>query len=299
MSTSPISTGADYSEGERGRAAHQIATLLAQESPLHPNPTYLKPSPLHTMTPHHRERVVKYINELAEDFGLLVQTGGLACNYFDRYIATLLRKGPVSKSMMQMVASTCLLLAAKFFDRKLPPLSELETVHSGSVAAQQFADLEADILATINWQLHVPMPHAFVQPLRALLPDAPCHSVIDDRIQFFIDLSAYGYELLKYSPAEISAGALLAAWTFSDEAEAVQHYIAALAWGCCSKEKRLSDCANALIKYYQVCFPDAAKSHKQNNLFMPIPDKAQEEPRDGAASPDSITDALAMPDGPC
>jgi len=275
------------------RVAHaraHIAMLVAQEKPLHPDPAYLKPSTLHSMTPHHRERVVKYINELAEDFGLLVQTGGLACNYFDRYLATLLARGPVSKSMMQMTASVCLLIASKFFDRKLPPLSELETVHSGTVTAQQFSDLENEILEAISWQLHVPMPHAFVQPLRALLPDSPCGTVIDERMQFFIDLSVYGYELLHYSPAEICSGSLLAAWRYSNEDDAVRHYIVPLAWGCGTIESRLSDCANALIHYYQVCFPEAAKSQGQNNIFIPIPVKevTKEEQREEAASPVSI-----------
>ena len=90
--------------------------------------------------------------QLAEDFGLLVQTGGLACNYFDRYVPTVLARGAVSKHMLQMVASTCLLIAAKFFDRKLPPLSELEAVHNGDVKAEELAELEAHILATLAWQ---------------------------------------------------------------------------------------------------------------------------------------------------
>ena len=37
---------------------------------------------------------------------------------------------PEGKRMrIQMIASTCLLIAAKFIDRKLPPLTELAKVH--------------------------------------------------------------------------------------------------------------------------------------------------------------------------
>ena len=39
----------------------------------------------------------------------------------------------------------------------------------------------------------------------------------------------------------------------------------------------------------QVCFPDAAKTYYKSNLFAPIP---AEEPRAGAASPDSVFDQL-------
>ena len=181
-----------------------------------------------------------------------MQTGGLACNYFDRYIATVLKRGNANKSLMQMIASTCLLIAAKFFDRKLPPLSELETVHSGSVTAAEFAALETEILEVLQWQLHVPMPHSFIAPLRQLLPDAPFGEVVEDRMQFFIDLSVYGYELLQYSAAEIAAGALLAAWNFSGEYVAVTRYLPQLAHNCCTVDARLSVCAKSLIDYYQV-----------------------------------------------
>ena len=39
----------------------------------------------YTLTKLQREKVVKYINELAEDFQLHVQTGSFAINYFDRW----------------------------------------------------------------------------------------------------------------------------------------------------------------------------------------------------------------------
>lgn len=266
-----------------------IRALVEQERPLHANPDYLRPSPLHSVNEHHREKVVKYINELAEDFGLLVQTGGLACNYFDRYIATVLTRGGASKRSMQMIASTCLLIAAKFFDRKLPPLSELEVVHNGTVRAEQFAQLETAILDALGWQLHVPLPHSFVEPLRSCVPGGPFDSAIEDRMLFFIDLSVYGYNLLIYTPAEISAGALLASWKFSGEHAAVLDYLAVLAHACSTEATRLSSCANDLVKYYQACFPEAAKSYQSVSLFLPISEATLEEKEaPGRVSPDSV-----------
>jgi hypothetical protein len=127
--------------------------------------------------------------QLADDFGLQVQTGGIACNYFDRYIHIALRKGPISKRQMQMIASTCLLIAAKFFDRKLPPLSELAIVHNHAVSVEQFMHQEMVILEALEWKLHVILPHALIEPLKTCLPDAPFDL---ERMMFFIDLSVYG-----------------------------------------------------------------------------------------------------------
>ena len=96
------------------------------------------------------------------------------------------------KRLIQMIASTCLLIAAKFSDRKLPPLSELEKVHHGKASADEFAQLELQILQGLRWKLHVPLPHVFTEHLKALCAGAPFTPAIEDRMHFFIDLSVYG-----------------------------------------------------------------------------------------------------------
>ncbi len=216
---------------------------------------------------------------MAEDFDLLVQTAGIACHYFDRYIPTVLAEGPVDKSTMQIIASTCLLIAAKFFDRKLPPLSELVIVHDHAVHGSVFAEQEANILTVLEWQLHVRMPHDFIDPLRRCLPDAPLDAGAHDRMMFFVDLSVYCYGMLHFSPVEILGGSLLTAWTFTKAHEAIAHFLPALASACCTSEPVLRACANELVRYYQVCFPEAATEH----VFLPIAPEThlQDELRSG------------------
>lgn len=234
-----------------------------------------------------REVVVKYINELAEDFELCVQTGTLACNYFDRYAAMLSASGHMhtaDKRFIQMIASTCLLIAAKFSDRKLPPLSELVKVHHGKVLADEFAALELRILQALRWKLHVPLPHAFVDPLCSLCLDAPFNTAIEDRMLFFIDLSIYGYHFLAYSHAAIAASAIVVAWKFSGELDAVKAYTDKLAFAVNLAPAELMGCVGAMVDYYQTCFPEAA-SHadaSSTNIFAPI------DPHDSAISPSSI-----------
>ena len=130
--------------------------------------------------------------QLSEDFGLLVQTSSMACNYFDRYILEALRAGPVSHHQMQMIATTCVLISAKFIDRKLPPLSELVKVHNQTATAEQFAALERVIVVALEWNLHVLLPQSFLEPLRATLPGAPFSRLDEQRTQFFMVLSVYG-----------------------------------------------------------------------------------------------------------
>ena len=121
-----------------------------------------------------------------------MQTSSMACNYFDRYILEALRAGPVSHHQMQMIATTCVLISAKFIDRKLPPLSELVKVHNQTATAEQFAALERVIVVALEWNLHVLLPQSFLGPLRATLPGAPFSRLDEQRTQFFMDLSVYG-----------------------------------------------------------------------------------------------------------
>ena len=75
------------------------------------------------------------------------------------------KRCPCKRPNIQVIASTCLLIASKFFDRKLPPLSELEKVHLGSAQSDEFAEMELSILAALSWKLHMPLPHVFVEHL--------------------------------------------------------------------------------------------------------------------------------------
>ncbi|KOO31961.1 cyclin b2 [Chrysochromulina tobinii] len=228
-----------------------MASLIAQAAPLRTDPELLIKLQAYNFDHRCREKVMMYINELSEDFGLLVQTSSMACNYFDRYILEALRAGPVSHHQMQMIATTCVLISAKFIDRKLPPLSELVKVHNQTATAEQFAALERVIVVALEWNLHVLLPQSFLKPLRATLPGAPFSRLDEQRTQFFMDLSVYDGHLLQYTPAEVCGGSLLAAWKFSSETEAIACFLPALAHSLHTTELRLKRCTNQLLRYYQ------------------------------------------------
>mmetsp|Transcript_16915 Transcript_16915/g.43432 ORF Transcript_16915/g.43432 Transcript_16915/m.43432 type:complete len:408 (-) Transcript_16915:843-2066(-) len=281
-------------------AGAQIDNLISLAAPLQPDPTYLLRIAPGEFDERYREKVIKYINELADDFGLLAQTGSIACNYFNRYIPIALGHGPVGRRMMQVIASTCVLIAAKFIDRKLPPLSELVAVHKSTVLATEFAETERTILAALHWQLHVPQPHAFVEPLRACLPEAPFNPAIEDRMQFFIDLSVYSYKMLEYSPAETLGGALIGAWKFSDDAAAIVGFLPHLAQALRTTETRLKLCTNDLVRYYKVCFPTvqsrAVESAVESApLLAPTPSPQLVPPPVSAVTPERSRPLAACP----
>lgn len=96
-----------------------------------------------------------------------------------------------------------------------------------------------------------------------------------------------GYKLLRYSAAEVLGGALLAAWKFSGEHAAVEHYLPALTDACATTEERIKGCNTDLVGCYQACFPDAARTCAQTSglVFDPV----SPEPENGDQQHGSMT----------
>lgn len=85
-----------------------------------------------------------------------------------------------------------------------------------------------------------------------------------------LPLASAGYHFLAYTPATIAAAAIITAWKFSDEDAVVPQYLDVLAHAVSLEPPQLTSCVNAMVRYYQSCFPGADKG-EQNHLFTPIP----------------------------
>ena len=189
--------------------------------------------------------------QLSLDFDLFFETTGLACNYLDRYLAMMVARACCSiKRQMRMIASVCVVVAAKFYDCHQPSLQALGDMLM--VPADQLAALECMLLNALGWNLHVPLPHAIVEPLKVIVPTYPSDDSVEHSITVFIDNSLESYELLDFTIAEIAAGAMLAACACS---ETVMRSLPTLARACATVEHRLIACSDALLRGAEPQFP--------------------------------------------
>jgi len=271
----------------------KIAGLHAGGSAVRADGTYLdKQSAEGTLQTRHRESVVSFIFELGEDFGLHAQAATLAVNYFDRYCASITRQGTaIPKDRVQLIAMTCLLMSAKFFDRRTPSIIDMCTISQSAYEESEFRALELEMLSRLQWLLLVPLPHAFCSMLlRALVPDASLGSKLAERSTFFVDLSVYDYKFLKYAPAVVAAAALRCASRF----EARPERAAALAQlePCCVKcdieTADVRKCADELMTYYIATFPDSPKPRDWS--FTPVVEDRADSER--SESPDGVMAVL-------
>lgn len=157
------------------------------------------------------------------------------------------------KRQMRMIASVCVLIAAKFYDCHQPSLQALGDMLM--VPADQLAVMECMLLDALGWNLHVPLPHAIVKPLKVIVPTYPSDDSLEHSITVFIDNSLESYELLDFTIAEIAAGAMLAAWKSCACSETVMCSVPTLARACATVEYRLIACSDALVRGAEPQFP--------------------------------------------
>jgi hypothetical protein len=117
-----------------------------------------------------------------------------------------------TRRTLQLASSVCLLMASKFEDVKLPPLSELVDVcESCQTSKRELADLELNILGVLNWQLNAKTPYNYVHDLAGFC-EVTLEDAFKNSVESYIDLSPYCYRLLKFHPAVVASACLLNAW---------------------------------------------------------------------------------------
>lgn len=204
-----------------------------------------------------RRRVVQYLFDVVGDFGLRNTTWFLAVNYFDRYAAaSYLRCGcdgaarvepVVGSKRSQLVASTCLLIAAKFADRKLPPLSQLVLLHDDGTCADDFVQMELSILRVLNYGLRVTPPCDFVEVLALLVhaDDAARRAALR-----LADLSLYESDFLALTARQLAGVAVAGGLV---HARCHERDVASLCVACCLGAEKLSSWRRALMASTPLC----------------------------------------------
>lgn len=295
---------------EHQRLLRRIASLHLGSAPLLPDPTYLdQPRAERSLLREQREAVVNFNTELAEDFGLNPQTAALGMNYFDRYGSALeAEKLPIPRDRVQLISMTCLMLASKFFDRRTPSINDMCKIAQHVYSHDEFRELELDILERLRWLLHVPLPHTFFPMLLRLLelddasaataPRGADPAVMANMAKWgciLIDLTGFEYNFLKNPPIVIAMAALLCAARFEavkDELIPVSK-LEHLRRLCSIEQSEIEECAQEIMAYYELCFPNQPKAQKTGCMFLPV-----QPEDDGCARQQTTTPTSVIPEAP-
>src|SRR5579859_2105631 len=168
--------------------------------------------------------LVDFMIEVHSQFRMSPYTLHLAINLINRYVS----KRVVFKKHYQLVGCASLWIASKFEESKdkVPTVRELRTMCVSAYAEEMFVQMEAHILASLDWELgNVQTCGAFVEHQIARLRGQ--HGHVDGRLihlsRFFLDLSLFGREFLNFKPSEVATSSVALARHILGSQEFIHH----------------------------------------------------------------------------
>ncbi|GAB6025909.1 hypothetical protein CHUAL_011881 [Chamberlinius hualienensis] len=181
--------------------------LRVMEQLNRPNPNYLDRQ--QDVTEGMRSILIDWLVEVSEEYRLQTETLYLSVSYIDRFLS----KMSVVRHKLQLVGTSCLLIAAKFEEIYPPETDEFVFITDNTYNQSQVLRMEKVILKVLEFGLSGPTPFWFLQKFSYFLD-------IEERC---FHLAMYLCELslletspfLNYLPSIVAAAALcLALHTF-------------------------------------------------------------------------------------
>lgn len=229
-----------------------------------------------------RERIVEYILQVGNDFGLSKHTTWTTIYYFDR---VMLKLDSHSLMTWEQLALTCLLIAAKFIECESPGLDQLCRIIQPGISRNMLKHFELEVLGLLSWNLQVPAPHLHVHLLVTRITGPMKQELLSLQHDtfYFIDLSVldvsfYAWEMRIIAIASLVAASYLVAGKSNSQLLAKR---LCAAYGVDKVE--CQRCSSLLLKAHR-CVENSTSS-----VFAPI----KESPQDRRGhSPDTVVDYL-------
>eukprot|EP00742_Colponemidia_sp_Colp-10_P000851 GILJ01000924.1.p1 GENE.GILJ01000924.1~~GILJ01000924.1.p1 ORF type:complete len:297 (+),score=45.41 GILJ01000924.1:218-1108(+) len=190
--------------------AEIVVNLLRLEKMRRPDPAYLANTQNAEITPAMRKMVVDWMHEEAEDLGLSGHFFALAVRFLDLYLS----REKITKTVYQLAAAACLVLAAKVEEHHIPSFERLFDPDVG-YTKKDLQKMEVNILHKLNWSLAVVTPHELVDRLLHLVPVAEAVN-IKSRAAILIDMALCEYDFLCHSASTVAVSSVLCACEMLD-----------------------------------------------------------------------------------
>ena len=193
--------------------------FFATEGKAGPKPSYITKQA--DINEKMRAILIDWLVEVHLKFRLKTETLYLCVNIIDRY----LERAQVSRSKLQLLGVTCLLLAAKYEEIYPPEVRDLVYVTDKAYTRGQILKMESSIVNTLGFKLTVPTHYKF---LVRFIKAAQCDTRTKLIAYYFCEKTLCDYSMLKYKPSTISAAAvylaLKAVNTANPWTSTLQHY---------------------------------------------------------------------------
>lgn len=219
----------------------------------------------------YRSTVVEWMNQIGDSvFNLMPLTVHMAVFFFDSFVS----KQVVHPSRLQLVATSCILIAAKHqeVDDKVPSVQDLNYCCNNMYTTQIICKMELVVLNTLGWECMVVTPRHFLETYlgRGASVVHPEHETIAngqisfDRLtivqryirkysSFFGDLCLQVPDINSYLPSVVATASLAAA---RKQLQLLPLWPQHLRDITGYQENEFRACLDHIWSVYQTCFPD-------------------------------------------
>lgn len=190
----------------------------------------------------HRNILIDWLLEVHVQFKLREETMFLTVNLIDRILALQ----PVKKTELQLVGTTCLLIASKYEEIYAPEIRDLEYITEKSCKYEDFISKEMEILTKLDFDILTVYSYSLLQRIHhiSLLPDEVFHLAL-----FILECMFFEEEFLKYDDFTKALSALYFAKKWMIRDLDFPHYLSKVIK---EKKKEIKECVILTMKVIQV-----------------------------------------------
>lgn len=187
-----------------------MAYLKKVEPRRHPSATYM--SKQRDINARMREILIDWLVEVHFKFKLCDETLFLTINIIDRF----LERRAVSRTKLQLVGCTAMLVASKYEEIYAPEVCDFVYISDRAYNREQILAMESIMLNTLGFHLTVPSALRFGERFCKVsgLTSRQSHLV-----HYLMELTCQEYNFLKYLPSIIASSAVYLARTMTHESE--------------------------------------------------------------------------------
>ncbi|KAK7352457.1 hypothetical protein VNO80_17879 [Phaseolus coccineus] len=215
-----------------------------------------------------RTILVDWLVEVAEEYKLHSDTLHLSVSYIDRFLSV----NPVSKSRLQLLGVSSMLIAAKYEEVDPPRVNAFCGITDNTYNKKEVVKMEADILKSLKFEMGNPTVNTFLRRFADVASDnqkAP-NLLFEFLSCYLAELSLLDYDCLRILPSIVAASAVfLARFIISPE---VHPWTSSLC-GCSGYEAvELKECVIILHDLYlsrkAASFKAIREKYKQHKVLI-------------------------------
>ncbi|KAL9275601.1 Cyclin-D4-1-like protein [Drosera capensis] len=222
----------------------RVRVLVERESECVPCGDYLERLRCGDLDLVARNGAVDWIFKVHSHFNFGPQCACLSVNYLDRFLSAY--EIPKGKAWtMQLLAVTCVSLAAKVEETDVPPPLDLQIVGSKFIfEAKMIQRMELLVLSTLKWRMHSVTPFSFIDHFLYKLDGdkMPSRSSILKSVHI-IKYIIKGINFLEFKPSEIAATVAISV-TGDNQTVDIAKTVSCFSWH--AEKERLLKCLNLI-----------------------------------------------------